>query len=329
MSAVCRSSSLTPRVMPLPCPIAWPHETSPYLLQHRRQSGRLVSVGTRGAASGPSGSRSRFFLSIGYSACHWCHVMEHESFENPAIAGLLNEHFVSIKVDREERPDLDQIYMNAVQMLTGRGGWPMSVFLTPDLQPFFGGTYWPPTARMGMPGFDQVLTAVADAWRERRAAGARAGGGIDRHIFSSSAGGPADGKPSGELSAATVAASRHGAGAAVRPAARRVRRRAEISASDGSAIAAATWAGSRTAARLLEMVDTIARHDGGRRNLRPSRRRVSSLFGRRALAGAAFRKNALRQRAAGRPAISKAFWPPAEPDMPASPAKRSITCCAT
>src|SRR6202044_2835281 len=97
------------------------------------------------------------FLSIGYSTCHWCHVMEHESFENPAIAALMNQHFVCIKVDREERPDLDQIYMNAVQIMTGRGGWPMSVFLTPNLQPFYGGTYWPPSAPQGMPGFDQVL----------------------------------------------------------------------------------------------------------------------------------------------------------------------------
>ncbi|HEX5103074.1 MAG TPA: thioredoxin domain-containing protein, partial [Pirellulaceae bacterium] len=110
------------------------------------------------------------FLSIGYSACHWCHVMEHESFEDEEVARLLNEHFVPIKVDREERPDLDQIYMNAVQLMTGRGGWPMSVFLTPDLKPFFGGTYWPPTARMGMPGFEQVLIAVNDAWQNRREA---------------------------------------------------------------------------------------------------------------------------------------------------------------
>ena len=94
--------------------------------------------------------------------------MEHESFENEPIARYLNEHFISIKVDREERPDLDQIYMNAVQIMTGRGGWPMSVFLTPDLKPFFGGTYWPPAPRMGMPGFEQVLSAVNDAWQNRR-----------------------------------------------------------------------------------------------------------------------------------------------------------------
>ncbi len=108
------------------------------------------------------------FLSIGYSACHWCHVMEHESFENSDIAAAMNDIFVCIKVDREERPDLDQIYMSAVQMMTGRGGWPMSVFLTPDLRPFFGGTYWPPTSRMGMPGFRDILKGVADAWKNRR-----------------------------------------------------------------------------------------------------------------------------------------------------------------
>ena len=108
------------------------------------------------------------FLSIGYSACHWCHVMAHESFEDPRVAAILNAHFVSIKVDREERPDLDRIYMTAVQALTGNGGWPMSVFLTPQGQPFYGGTYFPPTPRYGLPSFTQVLLAIAEAWQERR-----------------------------------------------------------------------------------------------------------------------------------------------------------------
>ena len=108
------------------------------------------------------------FLSIGYAACHWCHVMERESFENAEIAALMNEHFVSIKVDREERPDLDDVYMAAVQAMTGSGGWPMTVFLTPDLKPFFGGTYFPPEDRHGMSGLPRVLDAVADAYRTRR-----------------------------------------------------------------------------------------------------------------------------------------------------------------
>ena len=142
-------------------------ETSPYLLQHALNPVAWYAWGPEPLDKAQREDKP-IFLSIGYSACHWCHVMEHESFENEAIAAYLNQHFVSIKVDREERPDLDQIYMSAVQMLTGRGGWPLSVFLTPDLQPFFGGTYWPATARLGMPGFDQVLTAVVEAWQLRR-----------------------------------------------------------------------------------------------------------------------------------------------------------------
>ena len=143
------------------------HESSPYLLQHQDNPVDWYPWGEE-ALEKARREEKPIFLSIGYSACHWCHVMEHESFENEAIARVLNENFVSIKVDREERPDLDQIYMNAVQMLTGRGGWPMSVFLTPDLKPFYGGTYWPPTGRQGMPGFDQILAAVTDAWTNRR-----------------------------------------------------------------------------------------------------------------------------------------------------------------
>jgi hypothetical protein len=142
-------------------------ETSPYLLQHRDNPVEWYAWGDE-AIQKARREQKPIFLSIGYSACHWCHVMEHESFENAEIARVLNDGFVSIKVDREERPDLDQIYMNAVQMLTGRGGWPMSVFLTPELKPFYGGTYWPPNSSRGMPGFDQILAAVLDAWKNRR-----------------------------------------------------------------------------------------------------------------------------------------------------------------
>ncbi|PQO46511.1 thioredoxin domain-containing protein [Blastopirellula marina] len=142
-------------------------ETSPYLLQHANNPVDWYPWGAE-ALDAAKDQEKPIFLSIGYSACHWCHVMEHESFESQEIADYLNAHFICIKVDREERPDLDQIYMNAVQLLTGHGGWPMSVFLTPSLNPFFGGTYWPPTASRGMPGFDQVLRAVADAWTNRR-----------------------------------------------------------------------------------------------------------------------------------------------------------------
>ena len=143
------------------------NESSPYLLQHASNPVNWYAWGPEALELARSEDKP-IFLSIGYSACHWCHVMEHESFENETIAGTLNDHFVSIKVDREERPDLDQIYMNAVQMISGRGGWPMSVFLTPEGKPFFGGTYWPPSERMGMPGFDQVLASIIDAWNARR-----------------------------------------------------------------------------------------------------------------------------------------------------------------
>jgi hypothetical protein len=142
-------------------------ETSPYLLQHANNPVDWHPWGEEALQRARQEDKP-IFLSIGYSACHWCHVMEHESFESPAIAALLNQQFVCIKVDREERPDLDQIYMQAVQLMTGRGGWPMSVFLTPALEPFYGGTYWPPHDRQGMPGFDRVLTAVAEAWHARR-----------------------------------------------------------------------------------------------------------------------------------------------------------------
>ncbi len=141
------------------------NETSPYLLQHKNNPVDWYPWGAEALARSKKEQRP-IFLSIGYSACHWCHVMEHESFENEAIAKSLNEKFICIKVDREERPDLDQIYMNAVQMLTGRGGWPMSVFLTPDLKPFYAGTYWPPHAQRGMPGFDQVIASVSKAWED-------------------------------------------------------------------------------------------------------------------------------------------------------------------
>ena len=142
-------------------------ETSPYLLQHRDNPVDWYPWGAEALTRAREQDRP-VLLSIGYSACHWCHVMERESFEDPATAAVMNEGFVCIKVDREERPDLDSIYMSAVQQLTGSGGWPMTVFLTPQLKPFFGGTYFPPEPRYGMPGFVQLLEAVLDAYRGRR-----------------------------------------------------------------------------------------------------------------------------------------------------------------
>jgi uncharacterized protein YyaL (SSP411 family) len=143
------------------------HETSPYLQQHAHNPVDWYPWGPEALERARQFDRP-IFLSIGYSACHWCHVMEHESFEKEDVARILNEHFVSIKVDREERPDLDQIYMTAVQLMTGQGGWPMSMFLTPDLKPFYGGTYYPPEDRYGRPGFKSLLLALIDAWANRR-----------------------------------------------------------------------------------------------------------------------------------------------------------------
>ncbi len=142
-------------------------ETSPYLKQHAHNPVDWYPWGPEALEKARQVDRP-IFLSIGYSACHWCHVMEHESFEDEAVAKVLNENFISIKIDREERPDLDQIYMTAVQMMTGQGGWPMSMFLTPDLKPFYGGTYFPPEDRYGRPGFKSLLLALVDAWQNRR-----------------------------------------------------------------------------------------------------------------------------------------------------------------
>ena len=144
------------------------HETSPYLRQHAHNPVAWYPWGEE-ALSRARAEDKPIFLSIGYSACHWCHVMAHESFEDPQTAKIMNELFVNIKVDREERPDLDGIYMAAVQAMTGQGGWPMSVWLLPDGSPFYGGTYFPPHDRYGMPGFRRVLVATADAYRTRRA----------------------------------------------------------------------------------------------------------------------------------------------------------------
>jgi uncharacterized protein YyaL (SSP411 family) len=141
-------------------------ETSPYLLQHAYNPVDWYPWGADAFAAARREGKP-VLLSIGYSACHWCHVMEHESFEDAETARLMNELFVSIKVDREERPDLDEIYMNCVQMMTGHGGWPMTVFLTPAGEPFYGGTYFPPSDRQGMPSFRRVLVAIAEAYRQR------------------------------------------------------------------------------------------------------------------------------------------------------------------
>lgn len=143
-------------------------ETSPYLLQHAHNPVDWFPWGKEAFDKAKKEDKP-ILLSIGYAACHWCHVMEHESFEDETVAKLLNDNFVCIKVDREERPDIDRIYMNYVQMTTGSGGWPLNVFLTPDLKPFYGGTYFPPRERYGRLSFTQVCTQLAGAWKDKRA----------------------------------------------------------------------------------------------------------------------------------------------------------------
>ena len=181
-------------------------ETSPYLLAHAHNPVDWYPWGPEALARAAALDRP-IFLSIGYAACHWCHVMERESFEDEALAGYLNAHFVPVKVDREERPDLDSVYMSAVQVMTGQGGWPLSVFLAPDGRPFFGGTYFPPAPRHGLPGFGQVLAGVHEAWHERRGALAETGAAIVAQLREARGMGRASGAlPDAEVLASAAAA---------------------------------------------------------------------------------------------------------------------------
>jgi uncharacterized protein YyaL (SSP411 family) len=175
-------------------------ETSPYLLQHADNPVDWYPWGPEALERARAEDRP-ILLSVGYAACHWCHVMAHESFENPETAALMNRWFVNVKVDREERPDVDAIYMNALQAMTGQGGWPMTVFLTPEGEPFFAGTYFPDSDRLGMPSFQKVLGAVAEAWRDRPDDARRQGREVARHVAMQAG---ALAKPEGELDEAVL-----------------------------------------------------------------------------------------------------------------------------
>jgi uncharacterized protein YyaL (SSP411 family) len=179
-------------------------ETSPYLLQHAHNPVDWHPWGPEALARARELDRP-IFLSVGYAACHWCHVMERESFEDTETAQVLNDGFVSIKVDREERPDIDAIYMAAVQALTGSGGWPMSVFLTPDGRPFHGGTYFPNSSRHGMPAFRDVLAAISEAWRHRRDEVERAAAALTAHVARPLRLADGEGQPGAEVLDAAVA----------------------------------------------------------------------------------------------------------------------------
>ena len=210
-------------------------EKSPYLLQHAT----IRWTGIRGATRRLRAARAEdkpIFLSVGYSTCHWCHVMEHESFEQAAVAEVLNQSFVSIKVDREERPDVDRVYMAFVQATTGAGGWPMSVWLTPELKPFYGGTYFPPESRYNRPGFVEVLQAVARAWRDERERIELSATELVRRMRES-----AVARPSGDAAEApdVLASGRRVVRPGLRRAPRRLRQRAEVPAAQRAAVPAA------------------------------------------------------------------------------------------
>ncbi len=209
-------------------------ESSPYLLQHADNPVDWRPWGEEALAEARASDRP-LLVSIGYSACHWCHVMERESFADPATAELMNRWFVSVKVDREERPDVDAVYMRAVQAMTGQGGWPLTAFLTPEGVPFYGGTYFPPVRRQGMPSFREVLTAVAVAWRDRRdqvtASAGRIREALERSLAPTGAG-----AVEGAAGAALAQGAFRAAGRPLRRGTGRLRRRPQVPPARGAGL---------------------------------------------------------------------------------------------
>ena len=296
MPAVCwRVQPASSAEPPARRPNRLAREKSPYLLQHQFNPVDWYSWGESAFAAARTLDRP-IFLSIGYSTCHWCHVMERESFENEAVAKFLNEHFVSIKVDREERPDVDKIYMTFVQATTGQGGWPLTSFLTPDLKPFYGGTYFPPTTHYGRPGFLQLLQQIHDLWQGRRHDLNESA--ADIHQRMAQAVSSSHQVEQGGLSAETI----EQAGLLFKQA---------YDARNGGFGGAPKFPQPSQPQFLLALRQTLWRRggdpdgvahlrpNGGRRHPRPARRRFRALFRRRGMARAAFRKDALRQRAVG------------------------------
>src|SRR5216684_489096 len=255
-------------------------ETSPYLLQHKDNPVHWQAWSPTALAAARAADKP-ILLSIGYAACHWCHVMAHESFENRDVAALMNDLFVNIKVDREERPDLDTIYQYALALLGEQGGWPLTMFLMPTGEPFWGGTYFPPEARWGRPGFPDVLRAISNSYKTEREKVANNAAALKQGLARLSA--PQGGAP----------------GARGRSRQRRHRRRAEIPAAGRVRAAVARLpphaAGAAPPRRRADAHAHLARG-----HLRPCRRRLLALRRRCALAGATFREDALRQRAARR-----------------------------
>ena len=297
-------------------------ETSPYLLQHAHNPVDWYAWGDEAFARARAEDKP-ILLSVGYSACHWCHVMERESFENHDIAEVMNQHFVNVKVDREERPDVDQIYMQAVQSMTGHGGWPMTVFLTPEGAPFYGGTYFPPTDRHGLPGFPRLLQSIAEAWRTRR-----------DDVLHSSTQIAAELNRGERLRGSATLLTRGGAlrrlpGAvgAVRRAARRLRGRAQVPAADELGVHAAVLEAERQPAGAPARRDH-ADPDGPRRHLRPARRRVPPLLGRRATGWSRTSRRCSTTTASSPRSTCTAGSRSATPSTGGSARRRSTTSCA-
>ncbi len=260
-------------------------ESSPYLRQHADNPVDWLPWGPAAHTRAVHEDKP-LLVSIGYSSCHWCHVMERESFEDPRTASLMNESFVCVKVDREERPDVDALYMEAVQGMTGRGGWPLNVFLTPEQLPFYGGTYFPPDSRPGMPAWTQVLQAIAESWEVNREEIRAGGERLREHLAGAARLSPST-EPVRE-SSLDGAVSRLGETYDAR------------NGGFGGAPKFPPGARARVPARARRASDVaghIAR-DGERRHPRPDRRRLCALQRRRRLDGAPLREDALRQRAA-------------------------------
>ena len=262
--------------------------SSPYLLQHAGNPVDWYPWGDEAFERARTTGRP-LLVSVGYSSCHWCHVMEHESFSDQATATSMNELFVNVKVDREERPDIDALTMEACVTMTGQGGWPTTVFLTPDGRPFYAGTYFPPDPRHGLPSFRQVLQAIAGAWDDRRDdLEAQA-----ERLVSALGGATRLEAGDGPLSPSLLDAGRARPRPRLRAGLRRLRDRAEVPAllRDRAPPASRRRRGARDGA-------TDARRDVRRRAVRRRRRRLPPLLGRRALGRPALREDALRQRAA-------------------------------
>ena len=273
-------------------------ETSPYLIQHAGNPVHWRPWGAEALAEAKRRDRP-ILLSVGYAACHWCHVMAHESFEDAETAALMNRLFVNVKVDREERPDIDHIYMSALHAMGEQGGWPLTMFLTPDGAPIYGGTYWPPAPRWGRPSFRQVLQAVDAAWRDKREAMVGQGASLVAHLAEIAAPRPGPDLAPDDLTRAGDALLR-----LVDP----------VNGGIGDApkfpnapIFRFFWSEffRRADGRCRAAVRRHARRSVRRRHLRLPGRRLRPLFDRRAMACAAFREDAVRQRADSRIARSR------------------------